>query len=195
MSIENILQRIEEETRSRAEEIIRGAEASAAAIRGEYENRGAALRGELEERIRAKASNEERRLIVAAEPEQRRQTLERKRELLAEVYRKARKRIEALPEDRYLEIVKALILRHALSGREEIIVPASQRALFAPAFIEALNRERAGSSFRVADEGGDFPWGVVLREGQRRVDLTIGVIFEQLSARVESRVAEALFAE
>ncbi len=195
MSIENILQRIEDETRSRVDEITRAAEESSEAIRGEHEERCAALRGELEERIRAKAANEERRLIVAAELDLRKKILERKRELLAEVCREARRRIEALPEDRYLEIVKALVLRHALSGREEIVVPSSQRGLFTPAFVEELNRERPGASLRVADEAGDFPWGVVLREGQRRVDLTIGVIFEQFAARIESRVAAALFAE
>jgi vacuolar-type H+-ATPase subunit E/Vma4 len=195
MSIENILKRIDEETRSRVDEIVGAAEAKAAAIRGEYEARGEALRAELEERIRAKAGNEERRLVVAAELDLRKQLLERKRELLAEAYREARNRIEALPPERYLEILRALILRNVLSGREEIVVPAAQRALFTPAFVESLNREREGAALRVADEPGGFAWGVVLREGRRRVDLTIGVIFEQLAARVESRVAAALFNE
>jgi V/A-type H+-transporting ATPase subunit E len=195
MSIENILIRIDEETRSRVDEIVGAAEAKAATIRGEYEKGGAALREELAALVRARAENEERRLVVAAKLELRKQLLERKREILAEVYGEARSRIEALPAERYLEILKALVLGTALSGREEIVVPAAQRALFTPAFVEALNREREGASMRIADEPGDFAWGVVLREGRRRVDLTIGVIFEQLASRIESRVAAALFPE
>jgi hypothetical protein len=36
---------------------------------------------------------------------------------------------------------------------------------------------------------------VVLREGQRRVDLTLDVMFRQLASRVESAVAGVLFPE
>lgn len=195
MSIENILKRIDGDARARVAEIVGAAEAKAAEIRAEYERRGAALRAELDERIRAGAENEERRLVVAAELELRKKLLERKRELLAEAYREARRRVEALPPDRYLEIVRDLVLRNVRSGREEIVVPAAQRPLFTEEFVASLNRGRDGAALRIADEPGGFAWGVVLREGKRTVDLTIDVIFEQLAARIESRVAAALFSE
>jgi V/A-type H+-transporting ATPase subunit E len=194
MSIENILKKIEEEAEAAAAEILRAAGTRAASIREEGEQRGAKLREELESRVRAKASDEERRLVVGEELELRKASLERKREILGEVYAEARKRIENLPRDEYLKLMSAFILKSAISGKEEIVVPAAQRSMFAGDFVESLNRARgAGAAFSIAGTPGDFAWGVVLREGQRRVDLTLGVIFEQLTARVESAVAGVLF--
>jgi vacuolar-type H+-ATPase subunit E/Vma4 len=196
MSIENILKRIEEETEAAAAEILRAAGTRAASIREEGERDGAKLREELESRVRAKASDEERRLIVGEELELRKASLERKRAILGEVYAEARKRIESLPPDEYLKLMSAFILRSAISGREEIVVPAAQRSMFEGDFLGSLNGARgAGAAFSIAESPGDFGWGVVLREGQRRVDLTLGVIFRQLTARVESAVAGVLFPE
>jgi V/A-type H+-transporting ATPase subunit E len=196
MSIENILKKIEEETEVAAGEILRAAGTRASSIRGEGERGAAKLREELESRVRAKAADEERRLVVGEELELRKASLERRREILGEVYAEARKRIENLPPDEYLRLVSAFILKSAISGREEIVVPAAQRSMFAGDFVESLNRARgAGSAFTLAETPGDFAWGVVLREGQRRVDLSLGVIFRQLASRVESAVAGVLFPE
>jgi vacuolar-type H+-ATPase subunit E/Vma4 len=196
MSIENILKKIEEETEVAAGEILRAAGTRASSIRGEGERGAAKLREELESRVRAKAADEERRLVVGEELELRKASLERRREILGEVYAEARTRIENLPPDEYLRLVSAFILKSAISGREEIVVPAAQRSMFAGDFVESLNRARgAGSAFTLAETPGDFAWGVVLREGQRRVDLTLGVIFRQLASRVESAVAGVLFPE
>ena len=196
MAIENILNRIEEETEAAAAEIIREAEKQAASIRAEGERSGAKLREELESRASAKASDEERRLVVGEELELRKASLARKREILGEVYAEARKRIEGLPPDEYLKLVSAFILKSAISGKEEIVVPAAQLSMFSGGFVESLNRARgAGAAVSVAETPGDFAWGVVLREGQRRVDLTLATVFRQLAARVESAVAGVLFPE
>ena len=196
MSIENILKRIEEETEAAAAEILRAAGTTAASIREEGERSGAKLREELESRVRAKASDEERRLIVGEELELRKASLERKRAILGEVYAEARKRIENLPPDEYLKLMSVFILKSAISGKEEIVVPAAQRGMFAGDFVASLNRARGtGAAFSVAETPGDFAWGVVLREGQRRVDLTLDVMFRQLASRVESAVAGVLFPE
>lgn len=195
MSIEHILKRIADEAEGEARARLQAAEERAAVVRREFEGGAAALAEDLERAYREKAAVEERRLVVAEELELRKQLLERKREVLAEVYREARHRVEGLPPAEYLDLVRSLVLRNAASGREEIVVPAAHRQLFTPAFIDSLNRARGGASFRVADEPGAFAWGVVLREGQRLVDLTSDVIFRQLAARVEARVAAALFPE
>ena len=194
MSIENILKKIEEEAGAAEAEIIRAAGIRAASVREDGERVGAKLREELEGRARAKASDEERRLVVGEELELRKASLERRREILGEVYAEALKRIEHLPPDEYLKLMSSFILKNAISGKEEIVVPAAQRSIFSESFVESLNRSRgAGAAFAVAETPGEFAWGVVLREGQRRVDLTLDVMFRQLAARVESAVAGVLF--
>jgi V/A-type H+-transporting ATPase subunit E len=194
MSIENILKRIEEDTEAAIAEIMAKAEEKASGIRNEYARQGTKLREELERRARTKAADEERRLIVAEELELRKALLVRKREILDEIYGEARKRLEGLSAARYRELLKALIVEMSISGKEEIVVPAKQREAFTAEFVESLNKARGpGAAFTLADAPGDFTWGVVLREGSRRVDLTLDVIFEQLKARLESGIARILF--
>ncbi len=196
MSIENILKRIEEETEDAIKEILGAAGAHGSVIREDYAKKGAKLREELERKVRMKAADEERRLIIGEELELRKAFLKRKCEILNEVYGDVRRRIESRPAAEYLEILKRLIIAHSLSGREEIVVPAEQRGMFTGAYIDSLNEARGeGAAFTLAEAPGDFSWGVVLHEGHRRVDLTLGVVFEQLKARIEPEIASFLFPE
>ena len=93
--------------------------------------------------------------------------------------------------------MKKMIIGSAISFEEEIIVPEDQREIFGKAFLDSLNksaREKRGA-FSVSDEPGDFTWGVVLREGRRRVDLTLDVLIAQLRDRIEPDIAAVLFAD
>ena len=196
MSIEDIIKRIEEESEVAVRDTMAKAETEAVGIRDEHARKGSRLREELERKVRLKAADEQRRLIVGEELELRKAFLEKKREILNEVYSEARTRISTLPQAEYLELMRSFVVRNALSGREEIVVPARQRDLFTAGYIESLNVARGkDSSLSLARESGDFSWGVVLREGPRRVDLTLDVVFEQLKARIESEIASLLFPE
>ena len=179
-----------------ANEIVRRAGEEAERIRSESEAEGTGLQGELEERARKKAEEEERRLIVNEQLELRKQLLEKKREILDGLYDRAKGEMEKLDAGEYLDLVKRMILGGAVSGNEEIVVANGQEKLFDKVFLDALNRENElGEGFRLAENPGDFSWGVVLREGRRTVDLTLGVLMEQLRERIESEIAPMLFSD
>jgi V/A-type H+-transporting ATPase subunit E len=196
MSIENILERIREEAGSAAGELVARAEEEAERIRGSYEAEGADLKVKLEQRAEKKAVEEKRRLIVNEQLELRKQLLRKKREILDELYERAKGEMERLGEEDYLDLMKEMILRGAISGNEEIVVAKQQRNLYGDDFLDALNREnKLGKGFKLAKDSGDFPWGVILREGARIVDLTLGVLVEQLRERIESEIAPMLFSD
>ena len=196
MSIEKILERIKEEADSAAGDIVEKAEREAERIRVSFEADGTKLKNELEKRARERAEEEKRRLIVSEELELRKQFLVKKRELLDELYERAKGEMEKLEGEEYLDLVKKMILASAISGNEEIVAAKKQEGLFTGAFMETLNREnKRGEGFTLADETGAFSWGVVLREGRRRVDLTLGVLMDQLRERIESEIAPKLFSD
>lgn len=196
MSIENILERIKEEADSVARDLVRKAEEEGERIRGSYEAEGENLKIELEQRAHKKAGEEESRLIVNEQLELRKQLLERKHEILEEMYEQAKREMEKLGDKDYLDLMKEMILGRAISGNEEIIIAREQTKLFGDAFIDALNKEsRSGKGFKLAEDPGDFSWGIVLREGQRTVDLTLGVLMEQLRERIESEIAPMIFSD
>lgn len=196
MSIENILERIKEEAGSAAEELVRKAEEETERIRGAYEIEGEDLRVKLEQRARKKAGEEERRLIVNEQLELKKQLLEKKHEILDEMYEQAKREMEKLGDEDYLDLMKDMILGSAISGNEEIVVAKEQTKLYGDAFLDTLNRKnKLGKGFTLAKNPGDFFWGVVLREGRRTVDLTLEVLTEQLRERIESEIAPMLFSD
>lgn len=194
MAIDDILKRIDEEAEARCGEVRDEARRAADAVRDEYEEKAERLAEELRLRAEKRAREEERRLIVNERLALRKELLTRKRALLDALCEKALRRIGELPRDRYRELMTALILDKAVSGAEEIIVPADQRDLFGDTFLTDLNDAYPGGGrFTLASAAGDFTWGVVLREGKRVIDLTLAVLFEQLRERIEPDIAAVIF--
>jgi V/A-type H+-transporting ATPase subunit E len=194
MSIENILKRIDEETESAVRAIIDKAEEEASHIERDYEARASALGERLELRARKRVEEEERRIIVNEQLELRKSVLARKRQILEELYGEARKKLEEISGDEYLDLLRSLIIKKAVTGREELVVPEKHREYFTPEYIASVNKLLpGGGSLSVSPGAGDFSWGVVLREGRRVVDLTLDVLFKQLQDKVESKVAAILF--
>ncbi|MBN1164879.1 MAG: V-type ATP synthase subunit E [Candidatus Krumholzibacteriota bacterium] len=194
MSIENIINKIDEETDQAVRDILDEGRSRAGQIKEEYLARAGRLAAELREQAEKKARDEEKRLIVSAQLEMRKETLGKKRELLDGLYREAKSRIGTISSDDYREIIKTLIQRKAISGREEIVVGSAQADLFTDDFIESIRSGfPGGGQFSLAAEPGSFTWGVVLREGRRLIDLSLEVILEQLREDIESRLAAFLF--
>jgi len=196
MSIENILNTIDKEALSNANQIIGKAEAEADKIRKEYTDRANELNARLQKVSEKKADEVYRRMIVNEQLELRKTMLSEKHKILDAFYKEARKKIKEMPPEKYLKFVKRLILNRAISGSEEIVVSAKQKEIFAGDFLESLNQSfPGGGHFTLSDSGTDFAWGVVLKEKRRIVDLSFDVLFEQVTERVESQVAALLFPE
>jgi len=194
MAVEDILKKIEDETEKACSAVISEAEAEAAKITAGYEKEAQELREKLLERAKTRAEEEEKRLVVNEELALRKALLAKKGEVLAGVYAKAKERIKSLPEKEYLDIVSSLIIKNAVSGREEIVVPSGQRALFDDSFLSRIKEAFGeGAAFSISSEDGDFEWGILLREGKREVNLTLEVLFDQVIETVEPRIAEELF--
>jgi len=196
MSIEKIYERIETQAAASADDVIGEAGRQAARIRDEYARRSAELGESLRAYAEKKAGEAGRRLIVSEQLELKKALLAKKREILAGIYDDARKRIEGLGDEESAGILRELILENAVSGREEIVVSRRQSLIFDGKFLDSLNSGfKGGGSFTLTEEKGSFPWGVVLREGRRVVDLSLDVVFEQLKEKVEPRIAALLFPE
>lgn len=194
MSIERILQKIDDDAANAARAVVEEARAEAAKILARYEAAAGQLRGELEAHAERKAAEEKRRLLVGEELELRKAALVGRHEILAGIYDEARSAIGGLAGGAYLDLLCSMIASHAVSGREEIVPAAGQRALLDAAFLKKVGAAFGGEArFTVAGEEGSFAWGVVLREGKRVVDLSLETVFEQVRERIEPEVSAVLF--
>ena len=194
MSIEKILSKIDEDSRAAVEAALQRAGDDAGALSAQYARRAEELGAGLKTRAGKKAAEEKRRLLVSEQLELRKAELVRKREILSKLYDDARKSITSLSGEDYLALIRALIISRSISGAEEIVPAAGQAARFSSDFLAKLNSGYpGGGNFTVAAEEGSFDWGVVLREGRRTVDLSLGTVFDQVIDRIEPEVAEILF--
>ncbi len=194
MSIEKIFERITGEAEEKVKEIIEASEEEASAVEQGYRKEAEELRARLNSYAERKADEKERQLIVNEQLELKKTVLRKKREILEDLYQQAKKRIIGLPDEESGKILSDLILKRAISGKEEIVVSSSQKKIFTDSFIGKLNsRFEGGGNFSLSREGGEFSWGVVLREDRRVVDLSLEVIFEQLKEKIEPKIAALLF--
>jgi vacuolar-type H+-ATPase subunit E/Vma4 len=194
MSIENILSKIEEESRAAVTAALERAGEDAKALASRYARRAEELEAGLRARAGKKAAEEKRRLLVSEQLELRKAGLVRKREILSALYDEARRSIASLTGEDYLALIRALVISRAVSGTEEIVPAAGQAGMLSSGFLKRLNDEYpGGGKFTIASEEGDFDWGVVLREGRRTVNLSLGTVFDQVMDRIEPEVSAILF--
>jgi V/A-type H+-transporting ATPase subunit E len=194
MSIENILNKIDEDSRAAVEAVLEKARDEAGALAGEYTRRAEELEAGLRARAEKKAAEEKRRLLVSEQLELRKAELVKKREILSELYAGARERIASLSGEEYMTILEGLVLSNSVSGAEEIVPADGQSGLLSGEFLAGLNdKYPGGGKFTVAGEEGGFGWGVVLREGRRTVDLSLETVLDQVIDRIEPEVSEILF--
>jgi vacuolar-type H+-ATPase subunit E/Vma4 len=195
MSIEHILERIDREAGAAAEAVREKARSEAARILARCRGEADTLRGELEAKAKLRAGEEKKRRIVTEQLELRKAYLRSKREILDRVYERARARIESASGAELSSLLSDVIMANAVSGSEEIVIAEAQKPLVTDEFVRALSKRfPGGGEFTVAKETGEFAWGAVLKEGKRVVNCTLDVLFEQLTERIESRVAATLFA-
>ena len=194
MSIENILNKIDEDSRAAVAAAIERAREDTAALSARYARTAEEIGAGLSSRAEKKSTEEKHRLLVSEKLELRKADLVRKREILSNLYDEARKSIAALAGEDYLALISALVISRAISGAEEIVPAAGQTALLSSSFLKKLNGEYpGGGKFTIAAEEGDFEWGVVLKEDRRTVDLSLGTVFDQVMDRIEPEVAAILF--
>ncbi len=196
MSIEKIFERIAGDAERSVKDILGAAEREAGTLEKDYLKEAEKLKARLRSYAEKKADEEERHLIVNEQLELKKVVLRKKREILERLYEDGKKRINDLPAEESGRILSDLILKKAISGREEIVISESQKEIFSDRFMRELNdRFEGGGTFALSAERGEFSWGVVLREGRRTVDLSLDVIFDQLKEKIEPRIAAMLFAE
>ena len=194
MSIEKILSKIDEDSRAAVAAALERAGEEAAALSERYTRRAEELEAGLRTRAEKKAAEEKRRLLVSEQLELRKVDLVRRREILSELYDEARKNIAVFSGEEYLALIRALVISRSISGAEEIVPASGQTALISSVFLTKLNGEYpGGGKFTIAAEEGAFEWGVVLREDRRRIDLSLGTVFDQVMDRIEPEVAAILF--
>lgn len=130
--------RIERETQAQIDSILAQAQAQADKETADALSRGRKAADERLERLQSAAQLERRKLELGA-----------KQEVLGEAFDLALEKLCSLPEQEYVQLLTALVLEASVTGKEQLIFSAKDRAQIGKQVVVAANEAMAS---RVAPE-------------------------------------------
>ena len=125
--IETIIQRLNTDAKAETDALLDKARQEAAAITARYQAQADREAAELAARNQRNAAEREERLVSAAQMEARKTLLTAKQEMVERAYQRALEKLRSLPQEQYVELLAALLVRASSTGREEVVFSPEDR--------------------------------------------------------------------
>ena len=195
---EKIIEHIRSDAKAQADAVLARAEEQCAAIRADYD---AKAKDSYTQRLRAGVKACEDRVDSMdriARMEAKKGVLTLKQEMVSESFALAQKKLTELPEPEYVALLARLAGEASVTGDEEILLNARDRAAVGEAVVKAANTwlEEAGkpAALTLAKDEGEFAGGLILRRGSIEVNCTAELLVELRRGEMAAELAELLFA-
>lgn len=191
--LENILEKIEYDAKSTADEILAGAKARAEAMVKDAENASSLKIEKAKADFSEDAALWEKRTETAAALEHKKILLQAKQSLIEEAFQKAKEALVSLSEEKKSDLLKQLIIFGA-DGEMTLQVSKADISLITPSFLEDVQLT-LGDKARVTllDSPADISGGVLLCGKASDVNLSYEAILTSLSSEIEGEIAAVLF--
>ena len=125
--IEKITARIDAQTQEEIDRLLADAKEQAAQITAQYRTQAETERASLTARSEKAAQEREERLVSVAQMEARKTLLTAKQEMVERAYQRALEKLRSLPQEQYVELLAALLVRASSTGREEVVFSTEDR--------------------------------------------------------------------
>ncbi len=197
MSLEKLLEKIEEDARAEAEEILARARQEAEETRKRGEEEALRAGQNILATFREKAEKERVRMISAARMEKRLAILAAKERILEETLASTIRAMENMPLKEYREWLKSMLVRHVVTGNEEVIPSSFDRELLQDGLLQEINQALGSmgkrGELRLSSEGAPFSRGVILRDGNIFTRLSVESLLREAREKNEEEILKALF--
>ena len=191
---EKIIAHIQADAKAQADAILAQAEQQCASIREEFEKKAGELYGE---KIRAGVKACQDQLDSQqriAQMEAKKSLLAVKQEMVAESFDKARDQILNLPREQYIDFLAKLAAKASVSGDEEIVLNARDRAAVGEAVVKAANALLKDGRLSLSERTGSFDGGLILSRGNVEANCTAELLVELCRGEMSVEIADMLFA-
>ena len=137
-----------------------------------------------------------KRLAAIYDLEYRKQLLAAKQEMMGKAKALAMQKLAALPDDKYLSLLKQRLIDCAANGLGGIIVSKKETRI-GKAFIDDVNKELkakdGAGEIKLLDEKRDFTGGFVYVNGGLEIDMSLEALLNEAWQQSETEVAAVLF--
>lgn len=192
--IEKIIDRISGDAQAEIDAVLAQARDEAAQITAKYEAQARAEADEILKRGAAAAAEREERLASMAQMEGRKAELAAKQEVIEEAFALALSKLQALPEDKYVELLAGLAAKASATGKEKLIFSAKDRDTVGKKVVDAASALVAGGAFVLSDETRAINGGFVLSDGAVEVNCSFETLVRLQKAEITGEVSRVLFA-
>jgi V/A-type H+-transporting ATPase subunit E len=194
MNAEQVVQKILAEAEEQARKILDEAKAKAAEQGSQLDSEIAEFGAKTDQLAADAGEDKLQRMLAGARMDNGKQLLAAKVEILNDVFERAKKAVNDLPDERYLLWAMIVMKQAVESGDEEVIVGKDEKRINAD-FIKKVNGE-LGSGFKgnlkLSAEKGDFSGGFILSHGKVQVNATTDVIIDDLRESMQIELSQTL---
>ena len=191
---EKIIAHIQADAKSQADAILAEAEKQCEAIRADYDKKAAQVYAE-KVRTGTKACQDQVDSVQRiARMEAKKALLSVKQEMVAKSFDQAQKLLTSLPEEQYVAFLAKLAARASVSGDEEIVLNARDRAAVGEAVVKAANALLKGGKLSLSERTGSFAGGLILSRGNVEANCTAELLVELCRGEMSVEIADMLFA-
>ena len=190
------------------EKILADAEAEAEKIRNEAEEKQTGEQAKFDEQLReykkqtqilAQKAGQDKKahLLAAARMEIAKEYLAEKRKILDEVFNQAKTQLLNLSDEDYRRLMSKLMLDVIRTGDEEVIIDNSERRID-HSFIKQINLQLSPGykgNLRLSDQKHNIGAGFILKCGNVKTNVSIGVLLDQARKELEIELAKELFGD
>ncbi len=188
MSLEKIIERIDEEFSLEIDKIRKEAQDRGKAILKEARGKAASIKEENLKATSFEAQRRRDRILTTTNLEARKIVLEEKERLMEEAYKKALAKLARLNKKSYQDIIKKMLLKVAKSGSGEVIISQEDRKRITPSFIESINKE-----LKISKEERRISGGFILKRKKIEVNNSFESLLRSKREALESRLVKILF--
>lgn len=192
--IEKIIDRISGDAQAEIDAILAQANDEAAQITAKYEAQARAEADEILKRGSAAAAEREERLASMAQMEGRKAELAAKQEVIEEAFALALRKLQALPEDQYVELLANLAVKASATGKEALIFSAKDRDTVGKKVVDAACAKVSGGAFVLSDQVRAVNGGFILSDGAVEVNCSFDTLVRLQKAEITGEVSRVLFA-
>ena len=137
------------------------------------------------------------RLSSMARLEAKKQVLREKQTLIGEAFDRAVELMRTLPDAEYTKLVAYLAADAARTGKEQVLLNASDREKYGAAIVEKANAVRASralpAELTLAQQTREIPGGAILSDGSVEMNCSLDVLVNTGRGELAGEVAKILF--
>ena len=197
MDAERVVIKILSDARAEAEKIAKQAKDNETAEQAKLTKQLDHYRQQTEILAKKAGEDEESHILAAARMDIAKQLLAEKRKILDEIFGQARQQLQNLPEHGYRSLCTKLMLDAVETGDEEVILDKNEKRINQD-FINQVNAQlssKGKGNLKLSDQRQDIGAGFILKRGQIKTNVSLGVLLDQARKELEIDLAKELFTD